>query len=183
MWIGPLASFFFLEVFEPDRRPGLAVDRDQFRRDPGLRRDPGDKATPEWLGVERGQDVAQVVVRRRSVLEGSEASEKGQLMPAEPGYVRDRLRPGDDGQQAQQQNLIERIFDLAALPNVQQISEIAQEDDCFVKRPDFLDRTLHRNPPICESVDFDDSELRPIVQKFFARLPWSEMAPKVRHAA
>ena len=42
---------------------GLAVDGDHFGRNSGLRRHPGDKATPEWLGVERGQDVAQVVVR------------------------------------------------------------------------------------------------------------------------
>ena len=153
--------------------PGLAVDRDQFGRNSGQRRDPGDKATPERLGVERGQDVAQVVVRRRSVLEGSEASEKGQLVPAEPGYIRDRLRPGDDGEQAQQQNLIERIFDLAALPNVRQISEIAQEDDCFAKRPDFLGRSLHRNPPIGKSVDIDNSALNQIVQNFFARSPCS----------
>jgi hypothetical protein len=153
MWIGPLGSFFFLEVFEPAHR--LAIDGDHFGRNPRLRSDPGDEATLERLGGERGQDVAQVVVRRRSVREGSEASEKGQLMPAEPGYVGDRLRPGDDGEQAQQQNLIERIFDLAALPNIRQISEITQKDDCFVKCPDFLDRTLHRNPPIGESVDFD----------------------------
>src|ERR1700740_1743448 len=83
-------------------------------------------------------------------------------MPAEPGYVRDRLRPGDDGEQAQQQNLIERIFDLAALPNVRHISEIPREDDCFAKRPDFLDRTLHRNPPIGESVDSDRFSTQPI---------------------
>jgi hypothetical protein len=42
-------------------------------------------------------------------------------MPTEPRNVRDRLRAGDDRQQAQQQNLIERIFDLAALPDIRQI--------------------------------------------------------------
>ena len=111
--------------------------------------------TLEWLGVERGQDVAQVVVRRRPVFERPEASEKGQLQSAEPGYVRNRLRPGDDGKQAQQQNLIERIFDFAPLPNIRQIFEITEEDNRFVKRFNFLRRTLHRNPPIGESVDFD----------------------------
>ena len=93
-----------------------------------MRRDPGDEATLERLGVERGQDVAQVVVRRRSIRKRPEASEKSQLMPTEPGYVRDRLRAGDDRQQAQQQNLIERIFDFAALPDIRQIIEIIKED-------------------------------------------------------
>ena len=55
-------------------------------------------------------------MRRSSILESSEASEEGQFQPAESGDVGDRLRPGDDGEQAQQQNLVERCFDRAALP-------------------------------------------------------------------
>jgi len=172
MWIGPLGSFFFLEVFEPDLRAGLAVDGDHFGRNSGLRRDPGDKATLEWLRVERGQDVAQVVVRRRPVLERPEASEKRQLQSAEPGYVRNRLRPGDDGKQAQQQNLIERIFHLAPLPDVRQFFEVTKEDDRFVKRFHLLRRTFHRNPPIGESADSTDSALDRFVTNFFTRLPW-----------
>ena len=58
MWIGPLGSFFFLEVFEPDRAHGLAVDSDYFGRNPRLRGDPRDKATLEGLGVQRGENVA-----------------------------------------------------------------------------------------------------------------------------
>ena len=54
----------------------LAIDGDDFGRYPRLRCDPGDKATPERLAVERGRDVAQVVVRQHSVRKGSEASEK-----------------------------------------------------------------------------------------------------------
>jgi hypothetical protein len=57
------------------------------------------------------------------------------------------------------------------LPGVRQIREIAEEDNRFAKRPDFISRTLHRNPPIGEPVDFDDSELDRFVQNFFARLP------------
>ena len=48
---------------------------------------------------------------------------------------------------------------------------ITQEDDRFARRSAFLRRTFHRNPPICESADFDESELRSIVQNAFARLP------------
>jgi hypothetical protein len=138
---------------------GLAVDGDHFGWNPRLRGDPGDKATLECLGFQRGENVAEVIVRRGSILEGSEAPEKSQFQPAEFGDVGDCLRPGDDGEQAQQQDLIERIFDLAPLPHVRQILEIAEENNRFAKRPDFISRTLHRNPPICESVDFDDSEL------------------------
>jgi hypothetical protein len=64
-----------------------------------------------------------------------------------------------------------------ALPGVRQILEIAEEDNRFAKRPGFISRTLHRNPPIGESVDFDDSELWRIVQNFFARLPWMSATP------
>jgi hypothetical protein len=56
--------------------------------------------------------------------------------------------------------ITERIFDLAALPGVRQILEIAKKDGRFAKRPDFMGRTLHRNPPIGGSVGFDESELR-----------------------
>jgi hypothetical protein len=150
---------------------GLTVDGDHFGRNPRLRRDPGDEATLEGLGVQRGENVTEVIVRRRSILERSEASEQSQFQPAESGDVGDRLRPGYEGEQAQQQNLVQRIFDLAALSGVRQILEITEEDDCFAKRPDFISRILHRTPPIGESVDFDDSELCRIVQNFFARLP------------
>ena len=118
-------------------------------------------------------------VRRGSIRERPEASEKSQFQPAEFGDVGDRLRTGDDGEQAQQQNLVERIFDLATLPGVRQILEIAEEDNRFTKRPDFISRTLHRNPPIRESVDFDDSERDSIVQNFFARSPWPDDASLV----
>jgi hypothetical protein len=124
-----------------------------------LRRDPGDKATLEGFGVQGRQNVAEVIVRRRAIRERSKASEKSQFQPAKFGDVGDRLRPGDDGEQAQQQDLIERIFDLAALPGVRQILEITEKNNRLAKRHDFISRTLHRNPPICESVDFDDSEL------------------------
>ena len=120
----PWSSFFFLEVFEPDPAPGLAVDRDQFGQDPGLRRDPGDKATPEWLGVERGQDVAQVVVHRVPSSKGRKRLRKASLCRPNLAMVRDRLRPGDDGEQAQQQNLIERIFDLAALRSAERPADL-----------------------------------------------------------
>jgi len=99
-------------------------------------------------------------VRRRAIRERSEASEKSQFQPAKFGDVGDGLRPGDDGEQAREQNLVERIFDLAALPSVRQILEMTEEDNCFAKPSAFISRTLRRNPPISDSAGFDDSELR-----------------------
>ena len=66
-----LGVFFLLEVFEPDRRRVLPSTAITSAETPVCAATQANKATPEWLGVERGQDVAQVVVRRRSVLEGS----------------------------------------------------------------------------------------------------------------
>ena len=83
---------------------GFAVDGDDFGRNPGLRRDPGDKATLEGFGVQGRQNVAQVIMRGRSIRERSEASQKSQFQPAKSSDVGDRLRPGDDGEQAQQQD-------------------------------------------------------------------------------
>ena len=41
---------------------GLAIDGDDLRRGPGQRRDPVDKAALERLGIERGEDVAKMIV-------------------------------------------------------------------------------------------------------------------------
>ena len=117
------------------------------------RGDPGDKATPEHLGVERGQNIAEVIVRGRPIREVSEALEQRQLQPAKLGDIGDRLRPGDNGEQTKQQNLTERIPDLAGLPGIAQIIEIAQKHNRFVERFPLDGRTFHSNPPIGESVD------------------------------
>src|ERR1700691_692968 len=145
MWIGPLGSFFFLEVFEPDRRTVLPSMATTSAGPPVCAATHATKQRSKASVSSVARMSPRVIVRRGSILEGSEAPEKSQFQPAKSGDVGDCFRPGDHGEQAQQQDLVERIFDLAALPGVRQILEIAKEDDCFAKRPGFISRTLQRN--------------------------------------
>ena len=98
-----------------------------FRRASGRLRDPSGEATPKGLGVERGEDVAQMIVRRRAVFEGQKPLQKRQLGSAETGDVGEAVRAGDHRQQAKQQYLVERISDLAALPRVRHRFEVTKK--------------------------------------------------------
>src|SRR5436309_11003435 len=60
MWMGSLAL-----LVGPTH--GLAVDGDHPTRRSRQRGDPGDEAALELLGVEGGQNIAEVIVRRRAV--------------------------------------------------------------------------------------------------------------------
>src|SRR5271157_3504883 len=62
----------------------LAVDGDHIRRHPDQLGDPGDEATLEFRGVERRENVAEVVVRRRSIAERQKPAQKRDLLLAEP---------------------------------------------------------------------------------------------------
>ena len=99
----------------------------------------------EGFGIERRQDVAEVVVRGRSKLgtrpceagmgswrrgavpERPEAAQKLALLLAEASGVDDRLGSRQHGQQAQQQDLVQPIHHLAALPWIRQITEMLQK--------------------------------------------------------
>ena len=70
MWIAGLPS-----CFRPDRRevlPSMAITPS---RRSGQCSDPGDEATLELLGIEHCQNVAEMVVRRRAILERTEAAQ------------------------------------------------------------------------------------------------------------
>src|SRR5271169_4962605 len=54
-----LEAFLLLGGLRTGPSHRLAIDGDDFGRNPRLCRDPGDEATLERLGVERGQVVAQ----------------------------------------------------------------------------------------------------------------------------
>ena len=56
------------------------------------------------------QNIAQVVVGGRCAFEARKAPEQSWFQPTK-GDIGDRLRPGDDGQQAQKQKFVERILD------------------------------------------------------------------------
>jgi hypothetical protein len=101
---------------------------------PVSRRDPGDEALLELLGIERGQDVAQVVVRRRAVGERAEAAQQRQLLDAEQRDVGDGFRASQDREQAEQQDFVERVAHLALLAGVLEVLEVAEKDHRFRKR-------------------------------------------------
>jgi hypothetical protein len=65
----------------------LAVDGNDARRQPREPRDPGDEATLELLRVERREDVVELIVRRRAILERPETMQQIELLIAEPGEL------------------------------------------------------------------------------------------------
>ena len=70
----------------------------------------------ERLGVEGGEDVAQMVMGRRARREGAKRRSRCELLLTEAGDVGDRLSPGQHRQEAQQQHLGQRVHHLSALP-------------------------------------------------------------------
>jgi hypothetical protein len=52
------------------------------------------------LGVEDSQDVAEMVVCRRAILERVEATQEFAFLAAEQGNIDDSLGPGQHGEQA-----------------------------------------------------------------------------------
>src|ERR1700733_9729313 len=62
---------------------GLAIDGNYPLRRSGQCCDPGDEASLELLGVQDSQDVAEMVVRWRAVLERAERTQKLAFLTAE----------------------------------------------------------------------------------------------------
>jgi hypothetical protein len=87
----------------------LAVDGDHIRRHADQLGGPGDEATLELRSIERRENVAEVVVRRRSIAKWQEPAKKLDLLLAEPRDIDERFRSGKHTEQAQQQHLFERI--------------------------------------------------------------------------
>ena len=69
----------------------LAVDGDDLPRRAGQRRHPLHKAALELLGVEGGDDVAEVIVRRRSVAKRPEPAQQFDLLLAEACDINENL--------------------------------------------------------------------------------------------
>ena len=70
----------------------LAVDGDHPVRRAGQRRHPGHEAALELLGIERGKDVAEVIVRWRPVTKRPEPAQQIELLLAEPRDIDEGLR-------------------------------------------------------------------------------------------
>ncbi len=66
---------------------GLAVNRDDTAGNAGLRRHPRDETVLELLGIQRREDIADPVMRWRSVTERAEPAQQGKPFGAEPGDV------------------------------------------------------------------------------------------------
>ena len=133
----------------------LAIDRDHIRRNAGQRGNPADEAALEMLGVERGEDVAEVVVRGRSFAKRPKPAQEGELLAPEARDIDECLRPGQHRQQAQQQHLVERIHHLAALASIRQIFKILQENNRFPICVTVRCLATHRRYPPFDSEDHD----------------------------
>ena len=84
--------------------------------------------------VKRRENVAELVVRWGPILERQEPAKKFDLLLAEPCDFDEALCPRQHCQQAQQQDLLKRIDDLAGLPRVRQISKKSQKNKSFAPR-------------------------------------------------
>jgi hypothetical protein len=124
----------------------------------------------EFRRVEGRENVAEVVVRRRSIAERQEAAKKLDLLLAEPRDIDEGFRSGKHSEQAQQQHLFERIDHLAALPRIRKIRKTLQKNKRFAVRPKSRTR-LHRVLRKSNQRITTDSALQPFVTNYFTRLP------------
>src|SRR5215472_12452202 len=148
----------------------LAVEGDHICRYADQFGNPGDEAALKFRGVEGCENVAEVVVRRRSIPERQEPAQQCDLLLAEPRYVDEGFRPGKHGEQAQQQDLIKRIDHLAELPRVRKVRKITQKNNRFALRRKY--RRFHRPLRTSNQRAITDSELQSLVTSEFTRLPW-----------
>jgi hypothetical protein len=106
---------------------GLAVHR----HDPRHRRrqggGPGEKALLERLLVERREDQAKLVVRRRAVGKGQETPQKVQLPLPEKRHPNPALGRTRNRAQRQQQNLVQRVENLRPLARVLKTRKMLQK--------------------------------------------------------
>ncbi len=123
----------------------LAVDGDHLPGRAGQRRHPVHETALELRGVKHGQNVAEVIMRRRAVEKRPEPAQQIELLLAKARDINERLRPRQHRQKAQQQHLRERIDHLAGLPRVRQILEIVQENNRLVERRQLRIRPPHRS--------------------------------------
>ena len=134
---------------------GLAIDGDHLRCDAGQRRHPGHEAELEFLRIEGGKNIAEMIVGRCSMAKWPKPPQKIKFLLTEPGNVDERLCPAEHCQQTQQQNLIQRIDHLAGLTRVRQILEKVQKNSCFADRAKVDRRVFHRPSSKNESEDHD----------------------------
>jgi hypothetical protein len=65
----------------------------------GHRSQPGDRAALKLVGIKSGEDVANPIMRWRSVAKGTETAQQRQFLFAEAGNVRNGLGSRQNGEQ------------------------------------------------------------------------------------
>jgi len=113
----------------------------------------------------------RVVVRRSPLQKGTKPAQQAELLLAEAGDVGDGFRPGQHSQQAQKQDLGQRIHHLAALARVRQILEIAQKNNRLPKRRATFRLAAHHRAPTANQWNTTDSAHHSLVTPSFTRLP------------
>src|SRR5215813_313525 len=170
IWIAALPRLLWAEP-----RQRLAVEGDHIRRHADQFGNPGDEAALKFRGVEGCENVAEMVVRRRSIPERQEPAQQCDLLLTKSRDIDEGFCSGKHREQAQQQDLIKRIDHLAALPRVRKVLKITQKNNCFALR-----RKVRRHRPLPNPNQraMTDSELQSLVTSGFTRLPW--ISPKSR---
>ncbi|MBB4189837.1 hypothetical protein GGE07_006543 [Sinorhizobium terangae] len=121
--------------------------------------------------VEHGEDVAEVIVRRRPIGEGPKAPQQSQPLLAKTRDIGEGLGSRQHREQAQEQDLLERIDDLARLPMVRQVLEKTKEKPSSPPaQPDPLPSRPSFHPLPNQRMSTDSAQSR-LVTYFFTRLP------------
>ena len=79
----------------------LAIDGDDLGGRFGQRRDPGNEAALKCGGIERGENIAQRVMRRHTVGEGAKPPQQVELFTAESRDVGKAIGSGEHREQTQ----------------------------------------------------------------------------------
>jgi hypothetical protein len=120
---------------------------------------PGGEAALELLGVENGQDIAEVTVVRRAILERTKAAKKLAFRDAEKRDLGKALGAGQHREQAQEQDFIERVGDFTLLAGILEVFEMTQKNHRFRESHTVDNRVVHHHSPSCESRIGIDSAL------------------------
>src|SRR4051794_16333515 len=90
----------------------LAIDGDHLGRGTRELADPAHEAATERFGIERGENVAQLVVRGSSVHKWPEATQEFELLGPKARDLDEAFGPSQNREKTEQQDLIERVSHL-----------------------------------------------------------------------
>lgn len=108
----------------PNRLP---IDRNDVPAEPGERRHPGDEAVLKLLRIESREDMVELVMRGRAVLEMPEAVQEAKLLLTERGDLQPGFAPGEYPAKEQQHDFINRIERLGVLARFSRLVKCSGE--------------------------------------------------------